>query len=78
MEPAILFVKSGCPYCAAAIEYLDQHKVNYQKTDVLGNDAAMAELERVSGQRKTPTLVRNGEVLSDFGIPELERFLKTE
>jgi glutaredoxin len=75
MSTPILYVKSGCPYCAAAMKYLDDHKVAYEKTDVRGNETAMDKLKNVSGQTRTPTLVRDGEVLADFGIEDLEKFL---
>jgi glutaredoxin 3 len=76
-EP-ILYVKRGCPYCAEAIDYLDKQKVAYQKVDVVGNAAAMERLKAASGQAKTPTLVWNGKVLANFGIPELESLLREQ
>lgn len=76
-EP-ILYVKRGCPYCAAAMDYLDQHEITYKKIDVRGNPAGMEELKRISGQTKTPTLVLNGNVLADFEISQLERFLASQ
>jgi len=74
----ILYVKRGCPYCADAMDYLDEHSIAYQKTDVVGNAAAMEELQTASSQTKTPTLVWKGKVLANFGIPELEDFLKEQ
>ncbi|MFL6514371.1 MAG: glutaredoxin family protein [Chthoniobacterales bacterium] len=71
-------MKRGCPYCREAMDYLDEQKVAYQKTDVVGNAAAMEELKTASGQTKTPTLVCDGKVLANFGIPELEGFLKEQ
>ena len=73
----ILYVKTGCPYCKAAKDYLDNNKVAYQEVDVRGDDAGMKKLQDLSGQTKTPTMDWNGEVLADFGVEELEEFLKT-
>ena len=75
MHQPILFVKKGCPYCAAAIDYLDQRKVGYQRLEVRGRAEAMDELQRVSGQTKTPTLLWDDDVLANFGVDELEPFL---
>jgi len=75
MRDPILYVKRGCPYCAAAIRYLDQHGIAFDKVDVLGNDEALQELEKVSGQDSTPTLVWDGQVLADFDVEELQEFL---
>lgn len=73
---AILYVKTGCPYCRAAVEDLDRRGVSYEKVDVRGNDQGMKKLQEISGQTKTPTLDWEGEVLSDFGVEQLEEFLK--
>jgi glutaredoxin len=73
----ILYVKTGCPYCKAAKDYLDGKKIAYQEVDVRGDDAGMKKLQDLSGQTKTPTMDWNGEVLADFGVEELEEFLKT-
>lgn len=76
MNKPILYVKTGCPYCAAAIEYLDQNKIGYEKIDVRAKPEMMKKLQEVSGQQKTPTLDWNGEVLADFGVDQLEEFLR--
>ena len=75
MKP-ILYVKQGCPYCKAAMDYLDQKRIGYEKIDVRGSDSKMEKLQELSGQTKTPTLDWNGEVLADFGTDELEEFLR--
>lgn len=73
----ILYVKTGCPYCKAAKDYLDQRSIGYDEVDVRGSDEGMKKLQDLSGQTKTPTLDWDGEVLVDFGTEELEGFLKT-
>lgn len=75
MKP-ILYVKSGCPYCKAAIDYLDGNKIDYEKVEVRGSDRAMKKLQEISGQTKTPTMDWDGEVLADFGVEQLEDFLR--
>ncbi|MDQ6624641.1 MAG: glutaredoxin family protein [Verrucomicrobiota bacterium] len=75
MKPT-LYVKTGCPYCKAAMDYLDQHQIKYETVDVRGSDSKMKKLQELSGQTKTPTMDWDGDVLADFGIEELEPFLK--
>ncbi len=75
MENPILYVKRGCPYCAEAKQFLDQHNVSYEEVEVRSDPDAMKKLEEVSGQTKTPTLVWDGDVLANFGTDELEGFL---
>lgn len=76
VDTPTLYVKMGCPYCKAAIDYLDEHEVAYEMVDVRGNDALMSKLKEISGQRRTPTMVWDDDVLADFGIDELNEFLR--
>lgn len=71
-----LYVKTGCPWCAESMAFLDQHRIAYQKIVVSGNPAAMEEMVTLSGQSKAPTLDWDGEILADFGAAELEPFLR--
>ncbi len=71
-----LYVKTGCPYCKAATDFLDGNQIAYETVEVRGSDEGMEKLAALSGQTKTPTLDWDGEVLADFGVEELEKFLK--
>ncbi len=75
MKP-ILYVKTGCPYCKAAMDYLDGNSIDYEEVNVRGTDSGMKKLQELSGQTKTPTLDWNGDVLADFGVEQLEDFLR--
>jgi glutaredoxin len=75
METPTLYVKRGCPYCKAAMNYLEQAGIRYEQVEVRGDPAAIRKLEEISGQKNTPTLVWNGEVLANFGSDELADFL---
>ena len=72
----VLYVKTGCPWCRAAEEYLDKRGYKYKQVDVRRDPAAFNELKRISGQTYAPTLVIGNLFLSDFGPDELEEFLK--
>lgn len=73
-----LYVKSWCPWCIRARRYLDQRGYTYTEFDVQRDPAAYAEMIQLSGQRLTPTLDADGEVLADFGPDELEAFLREQ
>lgn len=75
-ERPTLFVKKGCPYCRAAVEFLDAKRIAYEPVEVRGDPEKMQELERISGQTRTPTLRIADDVLADFGVEQLEPFLK--
>jgi glutaredoxin 3 len=71
-----LYVKTGCPWCHLAEDYLDGHGFKYERVDVRRQPLALNELKATSGQIATPTLVVGDLVLPDFGPDELEDFLK--
>ena len=75
--PLKLYVKIWCPWCVTAQEWLDARGYRYAVLDVESDAAAYAEMIRLSGQRRTPTLVTGaGEILPDFGPDELEVFVE--
>jgi glutaredoxin len=73
---ACLYVKPGCPWCEEVLDYFNAHKLPYEKIVVSGNPDAMAEMVRLSGQSKAPTMEWDGAILADFGVDELVPFLK--
>jgi glutaredoxin len=70
-----LYVKTWCPWCVRAQQYLDERGYRYELIDVEGDRRLYDEMIKLSGQRYTPTLVVGGRVLPDFGPDELEAFL---
>ena len=74
----IFYVKTGCPWCINAEEYLNRHGYEYERVDVQQDRAAFDEMNRVSGQTYAPTLVIAEKVLADFGPEELEQFLREQ
>ena len=58
------------------MDYLNQHQIECRQVNVVGNAELMQKLRDISGQVKTPTLEWNGEVLANFGVEELEEFLR--
>ena len=75
-EAMTLYVKAGCPWCMVAEQYLNKRGYRYKSIEVGRNRAALDELQAVSGQTDTPTLVAGDSVLRDFSPDELEDFLK--
>ncbi|MBV9673663.1 MAG: glutaredoxin family protein [Verrucomicrobia bacterium] len=71
----ILYVKTGCPWCTYAEDYLSKHGYAYQRIDVRKDRSAFTEMQRISKQTLTPTLSIGELVLPDFGPSELETFL---
>ena len=73
-----LFVKSGCPWCDEAMEWLDQRRIRYELLDVLRNPAARQEMLDLTGQTKAPSIDVDGHILADFGSDELEAWWRQQ
>ena len=69
-----LFIKPYCGWCDKAVRWLDDHDIAYETIDVIADDAAFAEMVRLSGQELAPVLDVDGKVLADFGPEELPKF----
>lgn len=71
----IVYTKSHCGWCRAALAWLDGHGYRYEVREVLGDPAAYARMREISGQSLAPTLEVDGKVLADFDTDQLEDFL---
>jgi glutaredoxin len=71
-----LFIKPYCGWCQKAMRWLDEHDVEYEKIDVIADEAAFDEMIRLSGQELAPVIEADGEVLADFGPDQLPEFFK--
>jgi glutaredoxin len=72
-----LYVKIWCPWCIEAIDWLKARGYDFQLIDVLADADAFAHMRQISGQSLTPTLeMDNGDVLADFDVGQLEKFLR--
>ena len=74
--PLKLYVKTWCPWCITARQYLAKRGFRFEEIDVEADRAAYAEMIRLSGQSYTPTLSVDDKLLADFGPDELQNFLK--
>ncbi|HVU25786.1 MAG TPA: glutaredoxin family protein [Opitutus sp.] len=77
-EYPVLYIKSDCPWCTAAVDYLSQVGITRRELNVTLDPAARDEMERISGQDKAPVLDWHGRVLADFDVDELKSFLRAQ
>ncbi len=56
------------------MHWLDDHDVEYEKVDVIADEAAFDEMIRISGQELAPVIDVDGQVLADFGPDQLADF----
>ena len=71
-----LFIKPYCPWCHRAMDWLNKRGIRFQTLDVISDDAAFDEMQRLSGQTLAPVIEVDGKVLADFGPDELAKFWK--
>jgi len=71
-----LFIKPYCDWCHKAQRWLDDHDIAYEKLDVIADDAAFAEMVKISGQELAPVLDVDEKILADFGPEELPVFFE--
>ena len=70
-----LYVKTGCPWCVEAVNYLRERGYPFEEVDVLKDASAFERMVDLSGQSLAPTLLAGELVLPDFDVGELEAFL---
>jgi glutaredoxin len=56
------------------MNWLDEHGIKYEAIDVISDEAAFAEMIRLSGQELAPVIEVDGKVLADFGPEQLAEF----
>ena len=74
-ELPILYVKTGCLWCAEVISFLSDNGIGFREKNVSQDESAAEEMKRISHQTKAPVLYWHGEILADFGVAELKPFL---
>ena len=73
-----LFIKTFCPWCDQAEQWLDKRGISYETIDVLEDDAAMQEIVKLSDQDLAPVIDVDGKILADFGPDELEEWWREQ
>jgi glutaredoxin 3 len=71
-----VYVKPGCPWCTEVVGHLRAEGYDLRLVDVLADPEAYAEMRRLTGQSKAPTVVSGELVLADCGVEELREFLE--
>lgn len=68
MSEVIIYVKDGCPYCAAAVKHYTDEGIAFKEINVHRTDGAQDKLLKLSnGQRIVPVIVEKDEVKLGFG-----------
>ena len=70
----ILYKKSGCPWAAAVIGFLNELNVAFEIRNVTTHPQFAREVEKKSGKCISPTLDFDGEIVADASVKMLPRF----
>lgn len=72
----ILYKKSGCPWAAAVIGFLNELNVPFEIRNVSTHPQFAKEVEKKSGKCISPTLDFDGEILSDASVEQVAEVLE--
>ncbi len=72
----VLYRKSGCPWSAAVMGFLNEMNIPYQVKNVTSHPVYLKEVEAVSGQSKSPTLDIDGTILPDASVEDVAKALE--
>ncbi len=68
MSKVVMYVKDGCPYCAAAKKHYAEQGIPFEEINVFKVPGAKEKvLELTGGVSIVPVIVSDGEVQKGFG-----------
>jgi glutaredoxin len=70
-----LYSRAMCSWCIDAKDFLQARGYNFVEVDVGRNRTAYEEMKELSDQSYVPTLIAGEEVLANFDVDQLEKFL---
>jgi glutaredoxin len=62
-------------FCGKVKEFLSQNKIEYTERNIVADETALAELEKL-GYMTTPVTVVDGQVVVGFDRDKLQKLLK--
>jgi glutaredoxin len=71
-----LYKKSGCPWAAAVIGFLNELNVPFEIRNVTTHPDYAKEVEKKSGKCISPTLDIDGEILADASVEDVAHFIE--
>ncbi len=71
-----LYKKSGCPWAAAVIGFLNELNVPYEIRNITTHPEYAREVERKSGKSISPTLDIDGTILADASVEDVAKTLE--
>lgn len=72
----IVYTKDGCPSCRDVLDLLSKKGMAFEERDVGLNTAYLAELSKLSGQTRTPSVYIDEEIIPNTDRDEVEAYLR--
>ena len=68
MSEVVIYTKTGCPYCAAAMKDYTDRGIAFKEINVTDRPEVVPEvLKLTGGERIVPVIVQDGRVTKGFG-----------
>jgi len=64
-----------CPYCQLAKDFFLEKNLEFSEVNVAEDKAALQEMIAKSGQMRVPIIEIDGQIVTGFNRPELERII---
>jgi glutaredoxin 3 len=63
MSEVIIYTKTGCPYCQAAMDKYTQDGISFQEVNTNNDPKALAHIKKTWQAKKVPVIVKDGELV---------------
>lgn len=74
-QEVTIYTTPSCPYCSASKDYFDENDISYTDYDVSENRPKAKEMIEKSGQRGTPVIDIDGNIVVGFNKEKLQSLL---
>lgn len=74
-QDVTIYTTPTCPYCNAAKDYFEENGISFTDYDVSENRKKAKEMIEKSGQRGTPVIDIDGEIVVGFNKEKIESLL---
>lgn len=73
----IVYKKTGCPWAQDVEEFLNEKKLQYEEKDMMKKSQYRDEVQQLSGQSKSPTVIIDDKVFPDTDVEQLQPYLES-
>lgn len=63
MSELIIYTKTGCPYCQAAMDKFQKDGVSFTEVNITLDPQALRHIQENFNAKKVPVIVRDGELV---------------